>query len=57
VINSELDFSPHKNILGLKLAEWHELTEETFKKVFKNSAVKRTKFSGLKRNINFLKSL
>jgi epoxyqueuosine reductase len=57
VLNNELDFSPHKNLLGLKTAEWHELTEETFKKVFKNSAVKRTKFSGLKRNINFLKSL
>jgi len=57
VLNNELDFSPHKNLLGLKPAEWHELTEETFKKVFKNSAVKRTKFSGLKRNINFLKSL
>ncbi len=56
VLNSELDFSPHKNLLGLKLAEWHELTEETFKKVFKNSAVKRTKLKGLKRNIEFLRS-
>jgi epoxyqueuosine reductase len=35
--------------------DWLEITEDTFKKVFKNSAVKRTKFSGLKRNINFLK--
>jgi epoxyqueuosine reductase len=57
VLNNELDFSPHKNLLGLNHAEWHELTEETFRKVFKNSAVKRTKFSGLKRNINFLKPL
>ncbi len=33
--------------------EWSELTEEVFRKVFKKSAVKRTKFSGLKRNIDF----
>ena len=36
--------------------EWCEITEEVFDKVFKNSAIKRTKFDGLKRNIKFLKS-
>jgi epoxyqueuosine reductase len=36
--------------------EWVEMTEETFKRVFKNSAVKRAKFVGLKRNIDFLVS-
>jgi len=35
--------------------DWEETTEDTFRKVFKKSAVKRTKFSGLKRNIGFLK--
>ena len=35
--------------------DWEEITEDTFKKVFKNSAVKRTKLEGLTRNINFLK--
>jgi epoxyqueuosine reductase len=35
--------------------DWEEITEETFKKVFKNSPLKRTKFDGLKRNIDFLK--
>ena len=35
--------------------DWEEITEETFKTVFKNSAVKRTKFEGLKRNIDFIK--
>lgn len=34
--------------------DWQELTEETFRKVFKKSPVKRAKFSGLKRNLNFL---
>jgi epoxyqueuosine reductase len=33
---------------------WEEVTEETFKSVFKNSPLKRTKFEGLKRNIDFL---
>jgi epoxyqueuosine reductase len=35
--------------------DWEDITEETFRKVFKNSAVKRTKFEGMKRNIRFLK--
>ena len=35
--------------------EWMELTEETFSRVFSKSAVKRTKFSGIKRNVDFLK--
>lgn len=34
--------------------DWTELTEETFRKVFKKSAVKRTKFSGLQRNLQFI---
>ncbi|SHI90782.1 tRNA epoxyqueuosine(34) reductase QueG [Algibacter luteus] len=48
-------FNPHPELLSMSKKEWEEITEETFQKVFKNSAVKRTKFSGLKRNINFLK--
>ena len=35
--------------------DWEEITEDVFRKVFKKSAVKRTKFEGLKRNIQFLK--
>jgi epoxyqueuosine reductase len=35
--------------------DWEEITEETFKVVFNKSAIKRTKFEGLKRNIEFLK--
>ncbi len=48
-------FNPHPDLLDMTKKDWEEITEETFKKVFKKSAVKRTKFSGLKRNINFLK--
>lgn len=36
--------------------DWEEMTQEVFSKVFKKSAVKRTKYEGLKRNISFLKN-
>lgn len=47
-------FDPKENMLGMTKRDWEEITEETFRKVFKKSAVKRTKFSGLQRNIQFL---
>lgn len=42
-------------ILSYSKSEWVEITNETFQKVFKNSALKRTKYEGLLRNINFSK--
>lgn len=48
-------FNPHPELLSMTKKDWEEITEDTFKKVFKDSAVKRTKFSGLQRNIQFLK--
>ncbi len=48
-------FNPHPELLSMSKKDWEEITEETFRKVFKKSAVKRTKYSGLTRNINFLK--
>ena len=47
-------FNPEPQLLSMTKKEWEEITEDVFKKVFKGSAVKRTKFSGLKRNIKFL---
>ena len=55
VLHKEPAFKPHEELLSLTLNDWQEITEDTFKKVFKNSAVKRTKYKGLKRNIEFLK--
>jgi len=52
--HSEPLFEPKKELINMSKNEWSELTEETFRKVFKGSAVKRTKFEGLKRNIRFL---
>lgn len=48
-------FEPHPDLLEMDERDWQELTEEVFKKVFKKSAVKRTKYEGLRRNIAFLK--
>jgi epoxyqueuosine reductase len=48
-------FNPHPELLSMTRKDWEEITQDTFNKVFKNSAVKRTKFSGLSRNIKFLK--
>lgn len=48
-------FNPHPQLLSNSKKDWEEITEEVFREIFKKSAVKRTKFAGLKRNINFLK--
>ena len=48
-------FNPNPDILSFSKKDWEEITEEVFLKVFKNSPIKRTKFEGMKRNINFLK--
>ena len=52
--HSEPLFNPNKEILNFSKKDWIEITDETFKKVFKNSAVKRTKLQGFHRNIDFL---
>ena len=51
----ETKFTPIPQLLNFTTTDWEELTEESFKTIFKNSAIKRTKFSGIKRNLNFLK--
>ncbi|TPG39213.1 tRNA epoxyqueuosine(34) reductase QueG [Flavobacterium pectinovorum] len=52
--HSEPLFNPNPELLSFSKKDWIEITEETFRAVFKNSPVKRTKFDGLKRNISFL---
>ena len=53
--HNEPQFEPHPHLLQMTQEEWHEITEEVFNEIFKKSAVKRTKYEGLKRNIAFLK--
>ncbi|MBI1224767.1 MAG: tRNA epoxyqueuosine(34) reductase QueG [Bacteroidetes bacterium] len=54
--NNEPAFEPHPDLLTMKTSEWQEITEEVFQKLFKKSAVKRTKYEGLRRNLKFLKT-
>ncbi|TBX70946.1 tRNA epoxyqueuosine(34) reductase QueG [Flavobacterium silvisoli] len=55
--HSEPLFSPYPELLSYTKKDWEEITQETFDKVFTNSPLKRTKLSGLKRNIDFLKPI
>ena len=54
--HSEPLFDPKSDIVDMSKDEWYEITEETFNKVFDNSALKRAGYNGLKRNLNFIKS-
>ena len=54
--HSEPAFEPPNELLNLSKKDWEEMTEEVFDTVFKNSAVMRTKYEGLKRNIKFISS-
>ncbi len=49
-------FQSTPELMKMSREEWNEITEETFNKIFKNSAVKRTGYKGLTRNLNFIKS-
>lgn len=56
VLSREAAFKPSHELLNMTQSDWQDITEEVFAKLFKKSAVKRTKFAGLKRNISFLVS-
>ena len=52
--HKEPAFEPHPELMGMRVSDWQELTEEVFAELFKKSPVKRTGFKGLQRNIRFL---
>ncbi|MCK5825286.1 MAG: tRNA epoxyqueuosine(34) reductase QueG [Ichthyobacteriaceae bacterium] len=52
--HNELLFQPQGNLMNMSRKDWTEITEEVYREVFKKSPVKRTKFLGLKRNIDFV---
>lgn len=52
---SEIRFTPIPEVLNFTTTDWEELSEESFKKIFKHSPIKRSKWSGVKRNLQFLK--
>lgn len=51
------EFKPKPGLLQMTKADWEDITQEVFSTIFKNSAVKRTKYKGLSRNINFLRQV
>jgi epoxyqueuosine reductase len=53
---TESEFTPIPELLNLGTREWEEMTEETFKKIFRNSPISRAKWKGMQRNIKFLRS-
>ena len=53
---SEINFTPIPAILNFSTSDWEELTEESFKTIFKNSPLKRSKFAGIKRNLHFIEN-
>ena len=50
-ITNEKKFYPKEEILSWQDADWENISENAFRKIFKGSAVKRTKHNGLVRNI------
>lgn len=52
--HNEPGFTPLPEILNLSTSEWEAMTEDAFKKIFKDSPLKRAKFEGIKRNLRFI---
>ena len=52
--HQEPRFKPHPDLENMTKQDWTEITEDVFEKLFKKSAVKRTKLEGLKRNVGFV---
>jgi epoxyqueuosine reductase len=52
--HQEPQLAPNPGLMEMKKSDWEEITAEVFNQVFKNSAVKRTKLEGLRRNIRFV---
>jgi len=53
--HKEKHFSANEKIISMTKKEWEEITEDVFSKTFKDSPLQRTKFEGLKRNLEFIK--
>ncbi|MFN2458364.1 MAG: tRNA epoxyqueuosine(34) reductase QueG [Chitinophagaceae bacterium] len=53
---SDTEFSPIPEVLNFSTKDWEGLSEEAFKKLFKQSALSRAKLKGLQRNIKFLQA-
>ena len=55
-IHSEPAFYPSRELFSMQAVDWEDLGKEHFNALFRKSSIKRAKFGGLKRNIQFLNS-
>ena len=54
--HQEPAFDPSEELQNMEEKDWYEMTEEVFDRLFEKSAFKRTKYSGLKRNLEFIRN-
>ena len=52
--NKTAEFTPIPEILNFSTKDWEELTEEEFRKIFRRSPMKRSKYAGIRRNLRFV---
>lgn len=52
--HNEVQFQPIPEVLNLSTRQWQEMSEEAFRQIFKDSAIKRSKYAGIQRNLNFI---
>jgi epoxyqueuosine reductase len=52
---AEPSFSPIPAVLDLRTSDWEDLTEESFKELFRDSALKRARYAGIRRNLKFIR--
>jgi len=53
--NNEGNFTPIPEILNLSVSEWEAMSEEVFRKLFRNSPLKRSKYKGIQRNLKAIR--
>ncbi len=52
--SAETAFAPLTEVLNFTTSDWEDLTEESFKKIFRQSPLMRSKFNGIRRNLRFI---
>jgi epoxyqueuosine reductase len=55
IAHQEPAFQPLDSLLEMNLYDWENLSQEAFSKIFKKSPIKRTKWKGIQRNLQFLR--
>ncbi len=54
--NQHMEFKPNEELVAMRNKDWEEMTEEAFGPLFKDSAIKRSKYKGIRRNITFIQN-